>query len=114
LEAEPDTETFGIKFQSVFNDFRNYHVCNPGLPPCLGHDLFEGVVSRDVALIIKHFVKNEKYFTYEQLNRLITRFKYLGSDAENKPCELKDNADKIGGHAVQNWYFLRLFATFGW
>ena len=108
LEAEPDAETFGIKFRSVFNDLRNYHVCNPGLPPCLGHDLFEGVVSRDVALIIKHFVKKENYFTYEQLNRLITRFKYLGSDAENKPCELKNSADKIGGHAVQNWYFLRL------
>ena len=63
LEAEPDTETFDIKFRSVFNDLRNYHVCNPGLPPCLGHDLFEGVVSRYVALIIKHFVKNYKYFT---------------------------------------------------
>ena len=107
LEADPDAEKFGIKFGSVFNDLRNYHVCNPGLPPCLE---FEGVVSRDVALIIKHFVKKDKYFTYEQLNRLITRFKYLGSDAENKPCELKYGADKIGGHAVQNWYFLRLLS----
>jgi len=108
METDPTTETFGIKFRSVFNDLRYFHVCNPGLPPCLGHDLFEGTVTRDVALIIKHFVKVDKYFTYEHLNRLISRFKYVGSDAENKPCELKDNADKVGGHAVQNWYFLRL------
>ncbi|KYN21978.1 hypothetical protein ALC57_05637 [Trachymyrmex cornetzi] len=31
----------GIKFNSVFNQLKNYHVFLPGLPPCLGHDIFE-------------------------------------------------------------------------
>ena len=32
----------------------------------------------------------------------------MGSDAANKPSELSTNADKLSGHAVQNWCFLRL------
>jgi hypothetical protein len=108
LESNDNAETFGIKFSLVFNKLKHYHVCKPGLPTCLGHDLFEGVAARDVALIIKHFVKVEKYLTYQQMNRLLTQFMYAGSDAKNKPCELKDGADKISGNAVQNWCFLRL------
>jgi len=98
----------GIKFRSVFNTLKNFHVCQPGLPPCLGHDLFEGVVARDLALCLRYFVKTAKFFSYNQLNRRISLFRYIGSDADNKPCEVKDGGDKLGGHAVQNWYFLRL------
>ena len=32
----------GVKFDSVFNSLLYFHVANPGLPPCLRHDLFEG------------------------------------------------------------------------
>lgn len=39
----------GIKFDSIFNELTYFHVCEPGLPPCLGHDLFEGIVSTDLA-----------------------------------------------------------------
>ncbi|CAM4530069.1 unnamed protein product [Leuciscus chuanchicus] len=59
----------------------------PGLPPCLGHDLFDGVVSVDLAMYIKHLVTVGKHFTYGQLNQTISQFTYLGSDANNKPCD---------------------------
>lgn len=62
----------GIKFDSVFNSLKHFHVCDPGLPPCLGHNLFEGVVSMDLSLYIKHLVTVGKHFTYTQLNRNIT------------------------------------------
>ncbi len=29
----------GVKFDSVFNRLKHFHVCDPGLPPCLAHDL---------------------------------------------------------------------------
>ena len=48
------------------------------------------------------------YFSYEQLNRIINKFQNVGADADNKPCDIKENADKLGGHAVQNWCLLRL------
>lgn len=41
----------GVKLNSKFDDLSSYHVCEPGLPPCLGHDLFEGVVAYD----LKHY-----------------------------------------------------------
>lgn len=100
--------TAGIKFDSLFNELTYYHVCQPGLPPCLGHDLFEGVVAYDLALYIKHLVTKDKRFTYQELNRRINQFKYLGNDAHDKPCEVNPGSEKLGGHAVQNWCFLRL------
>lgn len=77
----------GVKPDSVFNRLRHFHVCKPVLPPRLGHDLFEGIVSTDLALYIKHFV-SVKHFTYTQLNRSISQIKLVGSDASNQPCEV--------------------------
>ncbi|KAK0149312.1 hypothetical protein N1851_009968 [Merluccius polli] len=91
----------GIKFDSCFNSLKSFHVCS-GLPPCLGHDLFEGVVANDLALYIEHLVKVEKEFTYDQINRAISQTKLLGSDSHNKPCELKEKAKKLSGSATQN------------
>lgn len=34
----------GICSDFILNELSYFHVCLPGLPPCLGHDLFEGVV----------------------------------------------------------------------
>lgn len=43
--------TNGVNFDSDFNHLKYYHVCSP----CLGHDLFEGIVSVDLALYITVF-----------------------------------------------------------
>jgi hypothetical protein len=100
--------SFGIKSNSCFNSLTYYHVVNPGLPPCLGHDLFEGVVSVDTALFLKYFIKEKKWFDYTILNRSITSFECKDLDSKDKPCIVNANKDKLSGHAVQNWVFLRL------
>lgn len=69
LETEHAPLVQGIKFRSVFNTLQNYDVCSPGMPPCLGHDIFEGVLSCDVALYLKYFISKKKWFTYTILNR---------------------------------------------
>ncbi|KAL2083090.1 hypothetical protein ACEWY4_020863 [Coilia grayii] len=102
------TSSGGVKFDSLFNTLKYFHVCQPGLPPCIGHDLFEGIVSSDLALYIFHLVKVDKVFSYLELNRRINQFKYLGRDANNKPCEVNPEGGKLGGHAVQNWCLLRM------
>ncbi|CAB4006554.1 Hypothetical predicted protein [Paramuricea clavata] len=77
LEKNPVLNNYhdGIKFDSIFNELEYYHVCSPGLPPCLGHDLFEGVVHYDLALFIKYMVKDKKFFTYPYINQRIATFK---------------------------------------
>lgn len=108
LASNPDkSDVYGIKFDSLFNQLQHFHVCNPGLPPCLGHDLFEGVVSTDLALFIHHLVSSG-HFTYNQLNKIINTFKYSGTDVNNKPCQVPANGQKLGGNASQNWCLLRL------
>lgn len=49
----------GVKFKSVFNSLKYFNVCQPGLPPCLGHDIFEGILSYDLALYLKYFIKKK-------------------------------------------------------
>lgn len=98
----------GIKFDSIFNTLDHYHVCMPGLCPCLGHDLLEGVVAVDIALFTKYFV-DKKWFTYSGLNYRIENFKYSASDKKDQPVILAQNCKKITGGAWQNWNFLRLY-----
>lgn len=107
-QLQETQEVEGIKFRSVFNSLKHYNVCLPGLPPCLGHDLFEGVLSYDVALYLKYFVKKKRWFTYTHLNRRIKQFQFKSTDASSKPCEVRPIALKLSGHAIQNWNFLRL------
>ncbi|CAI5685968.1 unnamed protein product [Oreochromis niloticus] len=108
LEREDVSEVQGIKFRSVFNSLQSFDVCTPGMPPCLGHDIFEGVLSYDLALYLKYFINTNKWFTYPILNRRIKQFKYKETDASSKPCEVSPKTLKLGGQAVQNWNFLRL------
>ena len=103
-----ETMHTGIKFNSVFNSLQYFHVCNPGLPPCLGHDLFEGVVSFDLSIYLRYFIRAKHWFTYNILNRKIQKFKYLSTDVSNRPAEVNSKGIVLGGHAVQNWCLLRL------
>ncbi|XP_034245718.1 uncharacterized protein LOC117647855 [Thrips palmi] len=100
----------GVKGDCVFNDLQNFHAVSH-LCPCIAHDLFEGVVSRDLSGIIRSFVK-KKWFSYKLLNKRINKFQCQGIDAPNKPANVrykgKSKYKKLGGHAVQNWALLRL------
>ena len=112
LEAGTDAPVKGIKFNSPFNSLQYFHVCNPGLPPCLAHDLFEGIVAYDLAIYIKYFVEIKKAFSYELLNNKIQNFVYHDDDARSKPCVIKKFTEKkckLIGNAAQNWCLLRFF-----
>ena len=104
----------GVVRHSLFNALNFYHVCLPGLPPCLGHDMFEGVIQYDLALLLKELSKGTPDMSIDYLNDAIKVFKFKRSDACDKPG-LISKGPGIGGHAVQNWCLLRLlpFLLFG-
>jgi hypothetical protein len=54
----------GIKHQSVLHQVPGFHVCTPALPPCVGHDLFEGVVPNDLTLCLQYFVNKKDGFHF--------------------------------------------------
>jgi len=97
----------GVKFASIFNRLQSYHVCQPGLPPCIAHDLFEGVVAYDVPLFLRHLIRH-KYTTYDSLNAQLETIRLSGSDAKVRPPALPKKFDHLTGSASQNWFFLRI------
>ncbi len=103
LENKPDVQMHnGIKSNSVLNTLAHFHVCAPGLPPCLAHDLFEGIAEYDLAMYLE--VVQRKWFSYDFLNRRIATFT---GESQNKANVVPTNGTKLGGHAAQNWWLLR-------
>lgn len=105
LQESEASSHAGIKFDSSFNSLSHFHVAGPGLPPCLAHDLFEGVLDYDLAIFLEYFVSCG-WFTFDLLNESLKRFPFSPSDSKNVLHYVK-KGEKVGGQAVENWYFLR-------
>lgn len=106
LELQNENSFEGILYSSLFNKLKHFHVCRPGLPPCIGHDLFEGVCDYDLSLYLNYFLK-EKWFSIEFLNFLITDFKFMSNDALCKPACFQEKSKRLSGNACQNWALIR-------
>lgn len=97
----------GLKLNSVLNKLSHYHVANPGLPPCVAHDLYEGVVQYDLQLAINYFV-NKKNFTYAELNNRLQSVVFSGEINREKIPYVK-KSDKLPGNASENSRLLLIF-----
>lgn len=78
-------------------------------PPDLLHDLFEGIVPRDLALCLQVFIKS-KYFTLDELNKKIKTFPYKWSDKTDAPQQVPLNfaaKKSVGGNAHENLSLLQ-------
>ena len=67
----------GLKCNSVFKELFSFHVCVPGLSPCLGHDVLEGVLQYDMISYIKYFEANG-WFT-ELIQKVLCAIFVVGS-----------------------------------
>lgn len=79
-------------------------MCQPGLPVCLAHDLFEGVVDYDLALFLQFLIRTQRWFSYEVLNERIKKFPGESSDKLNT---IPTTGARLGRHAAQNRWLLR-------
>ena len=104
-EKTSQTHVKGIKYDSEFNKLQNFHVMMPGLPPCIAHDLLEGVMKKDLALYIKALIDEGKT-SYEELNNNISKFNH-----DVKPAYLIPGKNLVGS-ATQIWVFTRFFPLF--
>ena len=105
LAEQPDGVK-GVVGGCDFNKLKHYHVIGR-TPPCLPHDVLEGVVPYDILLFIKHFMKQYK-FSFDILNRLISSFEFQGTEKLDKPPpKFHAGRKKVRGSAFQNWTLLR-------
>ena len=72
------TSVYGIKERSCLNDLEYIHVIN-GLPPDLGHDVFEGIAINIFSDIVGYFCK-EKIIRLKEINDKISLFKFFELD----------------------------------
>ena len=106
LESSGCEHVNGIKFASPFNNLNYFHVCKPGMPPCIAHDLFEGVIAYDLVIIIQKFV-SKKWFTLKCFNHIVRSFSYSHEDRISKALVVR-NWNKLSRNACQIWCLLHL------
>ncbi len=98
---------YGVKGKSPMNDLRYYHVID-GLPPCLAHDMFEGVGPEVFEAVVSKFI-DLGFFTIQQLQARVNGFPYMGPDLPNKPSILSTDKLRLKFTQSQTWCFLRTF-----
>jgi hypothetical protein len=97
---------YGIRYSSPFIS-GSFHVVD-GLPPDIMHDLLEGVVPFEMALVLKKLVEAGS-IKVDELNSIILNWNYGPLDKSNKPVALQDPiGDIIKQNAGRTWCLLRL------
>lgn len=105
-----NTHSRGVKRQCTITERLNHFHVTTGYPPDVLHDLLEGIVPLELALCLDILIK-KKYFSLEELNRIIEQFPYKWKDRVNCPQAIPPtfaSCKTIGGHATENWCLLRL------
>lgn len=101
-----DTIYKGVRRSSELNNLKYYHVDGQGLPPCMAHDIFEGILEYDLMLIINHLVKM-KILSYQYINQQIKLLSFSAGFETVEIPEIKSN-DKLIGSASQNLYLINI------
>ena len=76
-------EKTGIKERCIFNDIKNFHICE-NISVDVMHDLYEGIVNYTLGKIIQNLL-NSNVFSLEVLNNRIESFPYNETEKKNKP-----------------------------
>lgn len=99
----------GVKSDCVLDRLSHFHTIQ-GFPPDFMHNLFEGIVPRELSLCIKSLI-SKRYFTIDELNSIIESFPYKFTDKTNRPHPISKffaSKNSIGGNCHENWTLLRL------
>lgn len=83
--ASADSTTYGISYRSPLNEIDDFHVANGQLPQDIMHVLFEGVLPKEIKLMLNSFINEQQFFTLDTLNQRITMFAYGRAEARNRP-----------------------------
>lgn len=83
--ASDNSTTYGLNYSSPLNEVHYFHVANGQLPQDIMHTLFEGVLPKEIQLMLQHFVFVDHLFNLDLFNARLSHFVYGRSDLKNKP-----------------------------
>ena len=110
INEDPNNKKiYGVNKDCPFNTLNYFHIVE-GTPPDAMHDLLEGIVPYEIALLFKCIIF-KKYITFDMLNERIQNFDYKGTDKLSKISKLPVNfmnKMSVGGNSSQNRTLLRL------
>ncbi|KAJ8685892.1 hypothetical protein QAD02_021685 [Eretmocerus hayati] len=98
-----------LRCNSALNKLQYYHVQNPGLPPCIAHDLFEGIASCDLFLAIQHFITTKGWIKLGLLNYRLKHIPLASTAPVSLPLiQIKAPRTKLVGNASQIRHILMI------
>ena len=99
MEAQFSTQ-YGVNRLSSLDEVPHFDltVC---LPHDIMHVILEGVLPRNIRLLLNYCIFQKKYFSISILNKIITNFKFGDHEQTNRPRpidkdRLTTNSDKLG------------------
>ena len=96
---------YGINRRAALEDLPGFSVIDC-LPHDIMHDLLEGVVPREVKMLIEHCITNG-FFQVTTLNQRLLAFDIGYSELADKPAVIENNS-KIRQLSSQMWLLIRI------
>ncbi|XP_051173978.1 uncharacterized protein LOC127289825 [Leptopilina boulardi] len=97
--AEEKFADSGLKEKCIFNDIKNFHICE-NISVDVMHDILEGVASYTIAKVIHEIISSEK-ITLATINNKIDSFSYGTLETSNKPRPLFYAQGKKGAQKLK-------------
>ena len=80
-------------------------------PPCIDHDIFEGIVPKIIIFALKYF-KTSKQMGFLQLKNKINKFSFSGKDKKNFPSVSFDRIEQLRFTSAEGYSFIRFLPYF--
>ena len=77
-------------------------------PPCIDHDIFEGILPKIISFSLRYFI-NSNIFSFLTFKNTVANFMFLGKDKSNFPLFEFDNLSKIKFTAEEGYTFIRFY-----
>ena len=110
LDLMDNQDYFGIIKKSCLR-YINSPILSELFPPCIDHDIFEGILPKIVSFSLKYFV-NSGFLSYQIFKNKISSFKFLGKDKSNFPLFEFEKHFKIKFTADEGYTFIRFTLIF--
>ena len=83
-----DSTTYGLNYPSPLNEVKFFHVCNGQLPQDIMHTLMEGVLLKEIQVMLERFIYVNHLFTLETFNDRLAFLVMAGLKLKPNPLRL--------------------------